>query len=208
MPTGIEIAGIIIASTGMGSSVASKVAKFARKGTAQRTYDDVAHQYTQLKDLREDENINRFLSEKDKKHLDGVIERIAFDLMDLQLTLHELRGVAYYKITTYPVQWIDFHDQVAMVFKQIVEVNLDIRERSTKGRDQARPSSTEQVSNSNRRFIERLATISEKAGLPESGSTSPSTEDSASVVQGLASGDSIDRQIVDSMASSGMSLNV
>ena len=63
-----------MALTGMSGLAVSRAVEYAGKGTAQKTYAEIAQRYTRLKDLRYDENINQYLSEKDKKHLDGAIE--------------------------------------------------------------------------------------------------------------------------------------
>ncbi|CCO30530.1 hypothetical protein BN14_04559 [Rhizoctonia solani AG-1 IB] len=75
MPTGIEIAGLVIASTGIsGSAAGSKLINYTKKGAAQKVYDDTYRQYEQVKAFREDEVINQFLTEKDRERLDVSIE--------------------------------------------------------------------------------------------------------------------------------------
>ncbi|CAE6492686.1 unnamed protein product [Rhizoctonia solani] len=170
MLTGVDIASIVLASTGLGGSAMTKFANYTGKGGAWKTYDQVARQYTQLKVLREDVSVNQYLSTDDKEDLDESIEAIAFDLMELQSVLQELRGTAYYKITTYPAKWIRFNDRAELTHKLIVKVNIEIMQRSTQGREQARSGSTVQATS---QPIFR----------------SSSGEESVVINQGLASGD-------------------
>ncbi|KAG8714187.1 hypothetical protein FRC11_009487 [Ceratobasidium sp. 423] len=170
----------------MGSSIISKVAALTGKGRAQKSYDSVKLQYAQVKASRKDDAINQFLSEKDKAYLDVSIQKIAFDLMDLHGDLEELKGVGYYQITTYPVQWIRFQDRAEMIVKLIVKVNVEIRERSIQGRDRMGLGGT---------VPERIS-----RGDPTS---QPSSRDGSAVVyESSASGGSLNQQIADAMASS------
>ncbi|KAJ1299253.1 hypothetical protein OPQ81_002183 [Rhizoctonia solani] len=182
-PTGIEIVSLVLASTGMGGSLANKLANYARKGTAWKSYDQVIQEYAQLKRLREDVAINQYLSPDDKEYLDGSIMSIAFDLMELQAALQELRGTAYYKIAIYSTKWLKFNGRVTLALKLIVDVNVEIKNRSTQGREQA-----------------RLA--SKSVGDPASEWQSSSKDEPVVVNEGSASGDSLNQEIVNAMASS------
>ncbi|KAF8706064.1 hypothetical protein RHS03_05238, partial [Rhizoctonia solani] len=139
MPTGIEITGLALASVSMGGTALSKAVQCGGKGGAQRTYDDVHNQYKQLKDLREDVLVHQYLSEDDKKQIDISIHDISFDLMELHSLLKELKGVAYYQLSKYTVQWFHFNNRVTMALQVIVEVKLEVeaRQRSTQGRSKA-----------------------------------------------------------------------
>ncbi|CAE6346019.1 unnamed protein product [Rhizoctonia solani] len=200
MLTGIEIVALAMASTGMSGSVASKIANYTRKGAAQKVYDDVIHQYNQVKVFRKDEAVSKFLTEKDKEELDTSIKDVTFDLMELHSILQDLKGVAYYKITAYGAKWLYFHDHVQLTMKLIVDVNAEIKERSAHGRSQARSESMRE----------------EQADFLGVGA-SPCGNENVAVRQGLGSGDceilsptqgsnltskiALNRQIADEMAS-------
>ncbi|KAL5631759.1 hypothetical protein ACGC1H_007310 [Rhizoctonia solani] len=58
------------------------------------------------------------------------IGRLALDLDALRKALRELKGIKYWTVKTYYVQWCDFDQQREHVLGRIVEVDVEIRKRS------------------------------------------------------------------------------
>ncbi|CAE6467729.1 unnamed protein product [Rhizoctonia solani] len=137
MPTGIEIAGIILAGTSLGGQVASSFGGYLRpmtKEAAQETLSGIVQQFDQLKSLRDDVSVDQYLSEREREQLDEIIVNIALDLVAVQKALRNLKKIAYWKVTTYRVEWGEFNEQTENILDRIVEVNVEIQERSISGR--------------------------------------------------------------------------
>ncbi|CAE6497921.1 unnamed protein product [Rhizoctonia solani] len=185
MPTGVEIVGLGMASVSLGGTAISEAIRFGGKGGAQRAYDGVYNQYQQLKDLRRDIMVHQYLSEDDKRQLDGSIQRITFDLMELQSILNELKGTAYYHLTTYRVQWSHFKDRVGMADQKIVSVKLEVEQRSAQGRSKAMSQNETTIVTSSR----------------EPTSQVPHENEPIVVKEGCCEGSSLGQELTDQIAS-------
>ncbi|CAE6490494.1 unnamed protein product [Rhizoctonia solani] len=80
--------------------------------------------------MRKDLSYDQYLSEAERQELDAAVEKLALDLDALRKTLRDLKGIKYWTVKTYYVQWCDFDQQREHVLSRIIEVDLEIRKRS------------------------------------------------------------------------------
>ncbi|KAJ1304252.1 hypothetical protein OPQ81_005413 [Rhizoctonia solani] len=134
MATLIEIAGIVLASTSLGGQITSTTGGYflghKSKRAAEIALNNISHEFDQLKSMRKDLSYDQYLSETESQQLDETIEKLALDLGALRKTLRDLKGINYWAVKTYYVQWCDFDQQNEDVLSKIIEVNVEIRERS------------------------------------------------------------------------------
>ncbi|CAE6426076.1 unnamed protein product [Rhizoctonia solani] len=154
----IETAGFILTTIQVGGEATSSANGYIGfgKGKADKAYNDAVNQYEQLKTLRKDVGIDRYLSEEEREGLNKVIERLALELLLLKRTLQGLKGITYWYINSYWVEWANFQHEKAGVIERIIEVNVQILERSLSGRkllESGRPAGTPGEASPSTRFL-------------------------------------------------------
>ncbi|CAE7112718.1 unnamed protein product [Rhizoctonia solani] len=92
---GLEIAGFVLNCTQVGGDIVSVAYGHYGKGKAQKIYNAASSDYEELKALRKDVGIDRYLTEEERQGLDKVLERLALELLLLKRTLQGLKGIAY-----------------------------------------------------------------------------------------------------------------